>query len=46
MLTAPLTQAELLILQQEQRIRKEFGEEGVRRFYAKLENDLTKGARP
>ena len=34
--TAPLSPAELEILRQEQLIRKEFGEEGVRRFYEEL----------
>ena len=33
---APLLKEELEILRQEQLIRKEFGEEGVRRFYEEL----------
>jgi hypothetical protein len=35
--TAPMTPEELQVLLQEQAIRKEFGEEGVRRFYEEME---------
>lgn len=38
--TAPISAEDVAILLQEQAIRKEFGEEGVRRFYEELENKV------
>lgn len=35
--TAPLTRDDVELIRQEQEIRKEFGEEGVRRFWEEIE---------